>query len=73
MINNVYRAYLRSRKDTVRCVMTTLTEEGHCLTDLSDELNLRRRDIDDDDVYEEEAVMLNWNKWVPDPVDANPC
>lgn len=53
--------------------MTTLTEEGHCLTDLSDELNLRRRDIDDDDVYEEEIVLLNWIKWVPDPVDANPC
>lgn len=60
---------MRSRKDTVRCVMTTLTEEGHYLTD---ELVRNENTLDDDDVYEEEN-MMDWTKWVPDPVDANPC
>ncbi|XP_025201146.1 anaphase-promoting complex subunit 2 [Melanaphis sacchari] len=62
------RAYLRSRKDTVRCVMTTLTEEGHYLTD---ELVRNENVLDEDDVCEEES-MAEWAKWMPDPVDANP-
>lgn len=49
--------------------MTTLTEEGHYLTD---ELVSNENVLDDDDVYEEEN-MTDWAKWVPDPVDANPC
>lgn len=60
---------MRSRKDTVRCVMTTLTEEGHCLTD---ELVRNENVLDEDDVYDEDN-MTEWTKWMPDPVDANPC
>lgn len=60
---------MRSRKDTVRCVMTTLTEEGHYLTD---ELVRNENVLDEDDVCEEES-MVEWAKWTPDPVDANPC
>ncbi|XP_050527151.1 anaphase-promoting complex subunit 2 isoform X2 [Daktulosphaira vitifoliae] len=62
------RVYLRSREDTVRCVMTTLTEEGHYLTD---ELVRSENTLDDDDGYEEEN-MTDWANWMPDPVDANP-
>jgi len=49
--------------------MTTLTEEGHYLTD---ELVRNENVLDEDDVCEEES-MAEWAKWVPDPVDANPC
>lgn len=49
--------------------MTTLTEEGHYLTD---ELVRNENVLDEDDVCEEEN-MAEWAKWVPDPVDANPC
>lgn len=49
--------------------MTTLTEEGHFLTH---EL-VRVEDIlGEDYVYEEENIG-DWTKWMPDPVDANPC
>ncbi|XP_050425867.1 anaphase-promoting complex subunit 2 [Adelges cooleyi] len=62
------RVYLRSREDTVRCVMTTLTEEGNYLTD---ELVRGENMLDDEDVYEDES-MADWMNWKPDPVDANP-
>lgn len=49
--------------------MTTLTEEGHYLTD---ELVRNENVLDEDEVYEEEN-MTDWIKWMPDPVDADPC
>lgn len=49
--------------------MTTLTEEGHYLTD---ELVRTEKIMDEGDVLEEDC-MLDFFNWVPDPVDANPC
>lgn len=49
--------------------MTTLTEEGHYLTD---ELVRNEKVVDEGDVIEEDC-MLDFFNWVPDPVDANPC
>lgn len=61
--------YLRSREDTVRCVVSSLTEEGP--NDLAEELI--RGDavqIDENSPIDEEDE--NWNTWTPDPVEANP-
>lgn len=49
--------------------MTTLTEEGHYLTD---DLVRNEKVLDEDDVYDEDN-MTGWVKWTPDPVDADPC
>lgn len=49
--------------------MTTLTEEGHYLTD---ELVNNDNDVAVDDVYAVEH-KADYKKWVPDPVDADPC
>ncbi|XP_059613916.1 anaphase-promoting complex subunit 2 [Phlebotomus argentipes] len=63
------REYLRSRCDTVRCVVTGLIEDGP--TDLAEELAKS-------EALKEEGVavvddLANWEAWMPDPVDANPA
>ncbi|KAF7266110.1 hypothetical protein GWI33_020535 [Rhynchophorus ferrugineus] len=60
--------YLRSREDTVRCVVSSLTEEGP--NDLAEELN-RGEPVDENAPVDDEDE--NWETWVPDPVDALPC
>ncbi|XP_039300914.1 anaphase-promoting complex subunit 2-like, partial [Nilaparvata lugens] len=60
--------YLRSRKDTVRCVVTNLTEEGP--GDLAEELV--RGGEASDPVDEQAAEMEDWQNWKPDPVDSDP-
>ncbi|XP_030745071.1 anaphase-promoting complex subunit 2 [Sitophilus oryzae] len=59
--------YLRSREDTVRCVVSSLTEEGP--SDLAEELN-RGEPVDENTPIDDEDE--NWETWVPDPVDAAP-
>ncbi|XP_066148403.1 anaphase-promoting complex subunit 2 [Euwallacea fornicatus] len=60
--------YLRSREDTVRCVVSSLTEEGP--NDLAEELN-RSEPVDENMPINDEDE--NWESWTPDPVDAIPC
>lgn len=60
------KEYLRSRVDTVRCVVTSLTEEGP--TDLADEL-AKSENMKNDSSSNED--MNNWKQWNPDPIDAN--
>ncbi|XP_066260255.1 anaphase-promoting complex subunit 2 [Euwallacea similis] len=60
--------YLRSREDTVRCVVSSLTEEGP--NDLAEELN-RSEPVDENTPINDEDE--NWESWTPDPVDAVPC
>lgn len=63
--------YSRTRDDTVRCIVSSLTDEGN--SDLADELaksnplNIHEGQGADDG--EEEGDPF---KWEPDPVDADP-
>ncbi|KAL1516955.1 hypothetical protein ABEB36_000782 [Hypothenemus hampei] len=59
--------YLRSREDTVRCVVSSLTEEGP--NDLAEELN-RAEPVDENTPIDDEDE--NWESWTPDPVEPNP-
>ena len=63
------KEYLRSRSDTVRCVITGLTEEGP--SDLSEEL-AKSKTIKSKEESGEKIEMLNWETWTPDPIDADP-
>ncbi|KAJ8897014.1 hypothetical protein PR048_002360 [Dryococelus australis] len=63
------RKYLRNRDDTVRCVVSSLTEDGPA--DLGDELvRGNAKDIDENSPTDED--IENWETWEPDPVDADP-
>jgi anaphase-promoting complex subunit 2 len=63
------RQYLRWRDDTVRCVVTSLTEEGP--SELADEL-VRGEALQLDEGTPSDEDMTNWETWNPDPVDADP-
>nr|CAI5848292.1 unnamed protein product [Callosobruchus analis] len=61
--------YLRSREDTVRCVVSSLTEEGP--NDLAYELvNGEAVRIDENTPTDDDDE--NWETWVPDPIDSVP-
>lgn len=62
--------YLRGRDNTVRCIVSSLTEEG--VNELSDELIRGLPHIVDDNTASDDENE-DWNKWVPDPVDADPA
>ncbi|XP_022915785.1 anaphase-promoting complex subunit 2 [Onthophagus taurus] len=61
--------YLRSREDTVRCVVTSLMEEGS--NDLAEEL-IRGDVVQTDDNASSDEDDLNWEQWMPDPIEAKP-
>lgn len=58
--------YLRNREDTVRSVVSSLTEEG-AGCELAEELAKFAAEPDGDEDKDE-----IWDEWVPDPVDADP-
>ncbi|GLE11729.1 hypothetical protein PINS_up024316 [Pythium insidiosum] len=64
------KEYLKQRKDTVRCIVTSLTDEEN--SDLFEEL--RRVDMrviqQDDDSDDDEDISPDL--WEPDPIDADP-
>ncbi|POM78930.1 Anaphase-promoting complex subunit [Phytophthora palmivora] len=70
--------YLRKRKDTVRCIVQSLTDEQH--GDLFEELrrdNMRiiqhDDDSDDDEVHAHAlANDISPDSWEPDPIEADP-
>ncbi|XP_011309076.1 anaphase-promoting complex subunit 2 [Fopius arisanus] len=63
------KSYLRSRSDTVRCVVSGLLDDFP--SDLADELvKGESLQLDDGSVDEENE---DWEKWMPDPVDADPA
>lgn len=62
------KEYLRRRNDTVRRVVTGLTEDGP--TDLAEELARSETLKENVDVVGKDE-MNNWGNWQPDPVDAN--
>ncbi|XP_046390821.1 anaphase-promoting complex subunit 2 [Ischnura elegans] len=72
------RLYLRGREDTVRCVVSSLTEEGPC--DLTEELaraggdegRLRLLSFENEVGPSDDETDANWETWEPDPVEADP-
>ena len=70
VVGEPVKKYLKHRDDTVRSIVTSLTEE--CNDDLANELNRKRLLADDDDSGEESIDVNNWHKWEPDPVEAEP-
>lgn len=59
-------AYLisRTREDTIRCIVTSLVDDGD---ELLEDLAGEPIQLTDDDVED-----FNDDNWVPDPVDAGP-
>ncbi|KAJ0173732.1 hypothetical protein K1T71_010881 [Dendrolimus kikuchii] len=60
------RNYLRNREDTVRSVVSSLTEEG-AGSELAEELAKFAAEADGDNDKDDA-----WDEWNPDPVDADP-
>ncbi|XP_054275023.1 anaphase-promoting complex subunit 2 isoform X2 [Macrosteles quadrilineatus] len=69
MVTLPVRQYLRSREDTVRCVVTSLTDDGP--NDLAEEL-ARGEALQVYDNSPHEVDVENWATWNPDPIDADP-
>lgn len=67
-ITEPVKEYLRSRPDTVRCVVTGLTEEG--CSDLSEEL-AKSEHIKAKENINEKLELTDWENWNPDPVNAD--
>ncbi|XP_059088575.1 anaphase-promoting complex subunit 2-like [Tigriopus californicus] len=61
------RTYLRTREDTVRCIVQSLIDDSS--SELADELK-KNEGLSLDDSFYEEQDMDNWESWVPDPIDA---
>lgn len=64
------RQYLRGREDTVRYIVTSLTDES--CSELSEEL-LVAAPLVLDDSHSDDDNMDNWETWTPDPVHAHNC
>lgn len=56
--------YLKNKEDTVRCIITALTDEH---SDLLPELV---SNLGDEDGSDDECVVRNWQQWRPEPVEA---
>ncbi|KAJ1271596.1 hypothetical protein BS78_06G139500 [Paspalum vaginatum] len=79
------RDYLRGRKDTIKCIVTMLTDgsggnasgTGNAGENLLEELNRdaenqENTDYDDHANIDEKQAWLNSESWEPDPVEADP-
>ncbi|KAJ8433259.1 hypothetical protein Cgig2_023211 [Carnegiea gigantea] len=78
------REYLRGRKDTIKCVVTMLTDGSggnasaatagdSLLEELNrDEENKENIGLDDDFNVDDKQAWLNAQRWEPDPVEADP-
>lgn len=79
------RDYLRGRKDTIKCIVTMLTDgtggnpngPGNTGDSLLEELNRDEENqenagIDDDFNIDEKQDWINAERWEPDPVEADP-
>ncbi|KAF5286723.1 hypothetical protein FQR65_LT12456 [Abscondita terminalis] len=66
MVTQPMHQYLRSREDTVRCVVSSLTEEGP--NDLAEEL-VKGDAVHVDENAGSDEESENWENWMPDPVD----
>lgn len=62
--------YLRSREDTVRCIVTSLTDDS--CGELASEL-MKGDPLMLEDSYMSDEENEDWTKWNPDPIDADPA
>ena len=61
------RRYLKTREDTVRCIVQSLIDEA---TELTEELT-KNAGLQLEHSFQEDAEVLeDWQNWQPDPVDA---
>jgi len=66
------RRYLRTRDDTVRCIVQSLIDDGS--SELSEELTKGQGICLEESFEDEEDKMADgWDNWMPDPVDADPA
>lgn len=61
------KKYLISRDDTVRCIITALTDEN---SELIPELTKNTQPVDEGNQSDDEYICENWQNWEPDPLDA---
>jgi len=62
------KKYLISRDDTVRCIITALTDEN---SELIPELTKNtRQPVDEGNQSDDEYICEHWEDWQPDPLDA---
>jgi anaphase-promoting complex subunit 2 len=67
------KEYLRIRKDTVRCIVTSLTSDTNSeLFEELDRSDLRELTGNTGDDSEEEAEAGDCARWKPDPIEADP-
>ncbi|XP_051146287.1 anaphase-promoting complex subunit 2 [Andrographis paniculata] len=79
------REYLRGRKDTIKCIVTMLTDGAggnssgpgtagdSLLEELNrDEENQENSGLDDDANTDDKQAWINAQSWEPDPVEADP-
>ncbi|XP_030956395.1 anaphase-promoting complex subunit 2 isoform X1 [Quercus lobata] len=79
------RDYLRGRKDTIKCIVTMLTDgtggnpnvSGNAGDSLLEELNRDEESqentgVDDDFITDDKQAWINAACWEPDPVEADP-
>ncbi|CAL2225111.1 unnamed protein product [Prunus armeniaca] len=79
------RDYLRGRKDTIKCIVTMLTDgtggnpnvSGNTGDSLLEELNRDEENqenagLDDDFHTDDKQAWINASRWEPDPVEADP-
>nr|XP_006818421.1 PREDICTED: anaphase-promoting complex subunit 2-like [Saccoglossus kowalevskii] len=64
------RKYLRTREDTVRCIVSSLTDDGS--SELADELVKGEPLLMDENYYSDEENG-DPETWQPDPIDADPA
>ena len=69
------RKYLRTRDDTVRCIVQSLIDDN--TNELADEFHSHEGlCLDDsfmaDDLNDPDELEGTWETWMPDPVDADP-
>jgi anaphase-promoting complex subunit 2 len=63
------RRYLRTREDTVRCIVQSLIDDSS--SELADELTKNEGLFLEESFEDDEDKMENWENWMPDPVDAD--
>lgn len=79
------RDYLRGRKDTIKCIVTMLTDGSGGNSNISgntgdslleelnrDEENQENTGLDDDFNTDDKQAWINAKRWEPDPVEADP-
>ncbi|XP_038045964.1 anaphase-promoting complex subunit 2-like isoform X2 [Patiria miniata] len=64
------RKYLRTREDTVRCIVSSLTDDSN--KELAEEL-IKAEPVTMDESYCSEQEDEDHQDWQPDPIDADPA